>query len=80
MSWPSPQAFEQAEIEIAEQVAQVMVQAVERIEINEREHRIATELQERLLDLKARSNTAVFRPPMSRPVSSSAWAATGTRQ
>jgi signal transduction histidine kinase/serine phosphatase RsbU (regulator of sigma subunit)/FixJ family two-component response regulator len=59
LSWPSPYPFEQAEIELAEQVAQVMVQAVERIEINEREHRIATELQERLLDLKARSTTAV---------------------
>src|SRR6516164_3299930 len=32
---------------------------MERIEINEREHWIATELQERLLDVKARSTSAV---------------------
>jgi signal transduction histidine kinase/serine phosphatase RsbU (regulator of sigma subunit)/CheY-like chemotaxis protein len=59
LSWPLPHALEQAEIELVEQVAQVMVRAVERIEISEREHRIATELQERLLDLKARSTAAV---------------------
>lgn len=59
LSWPSPRLLEQAEVELAEQVALVMAQAVERIEINEREHRIATELQERLLDLQLRSTAAV---------------------
>jgi len=59
LSWPSPRAFEQGELELAEQVARVMVQAVERIDANEREHRIATELQERLLDLEIRSTAAV---------------------
>ena len=59
LSWPVPHVFEQSEVELAEQVARVMAQAVERIEINEREHRIATELQERLLDLELRSTAAV---------------------
>ncbi len=59
LSWASPPALEQAEIEFVEQVAGIMVQAVERIAINEREHRIATELQERLLDLQVRSTAAV---------------------
>ena len=59
LSWPLPHVLEQSEIELAEQVARVMAQAVERIEIAEREHRIATELQERLLDLQIRSTAAV---------------------
>jgi signal transduction histidine kinase/CheY-like chemotaxis protein/serine phosphatase RsbU (regulator of sigma subunit) len=59
LSWSSPRAFEPEEVELAGQVARVMVQAVERIEVNEREHRIATELQERLLDLEVRSTAAV---------------------
>jgi signal transduction histidine kinase/DNA-binding response OmpR family regulator/serine phosphatase RsbU (regulator of sigma subunit) len=59
LSWPLPHALEQAEIELVEQVARLVAQTVERIEINEREHRIATELQERLLDLQIRSTAAV---------------------
>jgi signal transduction histidine kinase/serine phosphatase RsbU (regulator of sigma subunit)/CheY-like chemotaxis protein/anti-sigma regulatory factor (Ser/Thr protein kinase) len=59
LSWPVPHRLEQAEVDLAEQVAQIMVQAVERIAISEREHRIATELQERLLDLQVRSTSAV---------------------
>jgi signal transduction histidine kinase/FixJ family two-component response regulator len=59
LSWAAPRAFEPAEAELAEGVAAVMAQAVERIEVSERDHRIATALQERLLDLKTRSTAAV---------------------
>ncbi len=59
LTWPEPHELEPAEIEIAGQVAAMVAPAVARIETREREHRIATELQERLLGLEVRSRGAV---------------------
>jgi len=58
-NWPEPRQFGAEELAALHRTAELVSGATERIRLAEREHRVATELQERLLDLDARSLTAV---------------------
>src|SRR5579871_1102411 len=57
-NWPEPRTFDETELATLRRTAELVASASERIRFAEREHRVATELQERLLDLDVRSLTA----------------------
>ena len=59
MLWPTPRHFEAAEIDWAAQVARITQSTVDRIRSVQREHRIAVDFQDHLLDLDRSSTTAV---------------------
>jgi serine phosphatase RsbU (regulator of sigma subunit)/CheY-like chemotaxis protein/anti-sigma regulatory factor (Ser/Thr protein kinase) len=58
--WPAPRQFTADDIEMVEESARLVGRAIERLITAEREHRMATELQDRLLDLDRRATTAVI--------------------
>ena len=64
--WPQPQAFTAADLAQGEQLAALTATAIARIRTAEREHRIATDFQEQLLDLDLTSKavvvSAVYQP------------------
>ncbi len=60
MLWPTPREFDPAELDWAAQIAGKMTQsAVDRIRSAQREHRIAVDFQDHLLDLDHGSTAAV---------------------
>ena len=59
LHWPTPRQFSPADVEVIERAAAVLSRTVARIAVAEREHQIAMALQERLLELGARSTAAV---------------------
>ena len=59
MLWPTPRDFEPAELEMFAQTAQMTQLAVDRLRSAQREHRIAVDFQEHLLDLDRGSTAAV---------------------
>jgi signal transduction histidine kinase/FixJ family two-component response regulator len=59
MLWPTPREFDPAELDWAAQVAMVTQSAVDRIRNAQREHRIAVDFQDHLLDLDHGSTAAV---------------------
>jgi CheY-like chemotaxis protein len=60
LMWPQPRAFAPDELELVEDAALGAGQALERITMAEREHRIAAGFQEHQLDLDRRSQAAVL--------------------
>ncbi|HEU5354535.1 MAG TPA: SpoIIE family protein phosphatase [Actinocrinis sp.] len=60
LAWPRPRAFTPEELELVEQAVLGAGQALERIHVAEREHRIATGFQEHQLDLDRRSRAGVL--------------------
>jgi signal transduction histidine kinase/serine phosphatase RsbU (regulator of sigma subunit)/CheY-like chemotaxis protein len=60
LAWPFAREFGDEELQFAEQVAQLAATTLERIQVTEHEHKIATALQERLLELKVSSPAAVL--------------------
>ena len=59
MLWPTPREFDPAELDWAAQVARATQSTVERIRNVQREHRIAVDFQDHLLDLDHGSTAAV---------------------
>ncbi len=59
MLWPTPRDFDPAELDWAAQVAKITESAVDRIRSVQREHRIAVDFQDHLLDLDHGSTAAV---------------------
>jgi signal transduction histidine kinase/CheY-like chemotaxis protein len=59
MLWPTPRDFEPAELDTFAQTAQMTELAVDRLRSAQREHRIAVDFQEHLLDLDRGSTAAV---------------------
>ncbi|MGW6056744.1 SpoIIE family protein phosphatase [Streptomyces sp. NPDC055189] len=57
--WPEPRPFGPAEVETFTGIVATLWTAVDRVRIAQREHRIATDFQEQLLDLDRRSPAAV---------------------
>lgn len=57
--WPTPREFDAAELDMFARTALITQSAVDRIRSVQREHRIAVEFQEHLLDLDRRSTAAV---------------------
>lgn len=57
--WPTPREFDVAELDMFARTAMITQSAVNRIRSVQREHRIAVEFQEHLLDLDRRSTAAV---------------------
>ncbi|HLK44780.1 MAG TPA: SpoIIE family protein phosphatase, partial [Acidimicrobiales bacterium] len=58
-NWALPRSFTPDDLAALRRTADVIGGATDRIRSSEREHRVATELQERLLDLDVRSTQAV---------------------
>ena len=56
--WPAVRSFSPSEVELVERVAELTAAAVARILTAERDHRIAVDFQEQLLDLDVRSTAA----------------------
>jgi signal transduction histidine kinase/FixJ family two-component response regulator len=59
MLWPTPQYFDPAELDWAAQLAKITESTVDRIRSLQREHRIAVDFQDHLLDLDHGSTAAV---------------------
>jgi signal transduction histidine kinase/CheY-like chemotaxis protein/serine phosphatase RsbU (regulator of sigma subunit) len=59
MLWPTPRDFEPAELEMFAKTARMTQLAVDRLRSAQREHRIAVDFQEHLLDLDRGSTAAV---------------------
>jgi signal transduction histidine kinase/CheY-like chemotaxis protein len=59
MLWPTPREFDPAELDRAARIAKMTQSAVERIRNVQREHRIAVDFQDHLLDLDHGSTAAV---------------------
>ena len=59
MLWPTPRDFDPAELDWAAQIAKMTQSAVDRIRNLQREHRIAIDFQDHLLDLDHGSTAAV---------------------
>jgi signal transduction histidine kinase/CheY-like chemotaxis protein len=57
--WDAPRQFEAAELEIFARTADLTQSALDRVRVMAREHRIAVDFQEHLLDLDRRSTAAV---------------------
>ena len=57
--WPMPRQFEAAELDMYARTAEITQSAVDRVRVMAREHRIAVEFQEQLLDLDRGSTAAV---------------------
>jgi signal transduction histidine kinase/CheY-like chemotaxis protein len=57
--WPVPQDFHESELEMYARIAEITQSAVGRVRSAQREHRIAVDFQEHLLDLDRGSTTAV---------------------
>jgi signal transduction histidine kinase/CheY-like chemotaxis protein len=59
MLWPAPREFDPAELDWAARIAEMTQSAIERIRSVQREHRIAVDFQDHLLDLDRSSTAAV---------------------
>ncbi|MCM6775048.1 SpoIIE family protein phosphatase [Nocardia sp. CDC159] len=59
LGWPRPQAFDDTELEVLARTAEMTESALARVRVLQREHRIAVDFQEHLLDLDHRSTGAV---------------------
>ena len=59
MLWPTPREFDPAELDWAARIAKMTQSAVDRIRNVQREHRIAVDFQDHLLDLDRGSTAAV---------------------
>jgi anti-sigma regulatory factor (Ser/Thr protein kinase) len=59
MLWPTPRDFDPAELDWAARVAAIAAAALDRIQQVQREHRIAVDFQDHLLDIDHSSTTAV---------------------
>jgi CheY-like chemotaxis protein len=57
--WPTPRDFDPAELEMFARTAKITQRAVDRVRNAQREHRIAVDFQEHLLDLDRGSTAAV---------------------
>ncbi|UXA07712.1 SpoIIE family protein phosphatase [Mycobacterium sp. SMC-2] len=57
--WPAPRQFDAAELEVFSRMADLTSSALDRVRVMEREHRIAVDFQEQLLDLDRGSTAAV---------------------
>ncbi|OBG29407.1 SpoIIE family protein phosphatase [Mycobacterium sp. E3198] len=57
--WPTPRQFDPAELETLRRVAELTASALDRVRVLAREHRIAVDFQEHLLDLDRSSTAAV---------------------
>jgi signal transduction histidine kinase/FixJ family two-component response regulator/anti-sigma regulatory factor (Ser/Thr protein kinase) len=57
--WPTPQDFDASELEMYARIAEITQSAVSRVRSAQREHRIAVDFQEHLLDLDRGSTAAV---------------------
>ncbi|WP_102418886.1 SpoIIE family protein phosphatase [Mycobacterium sp. 4858] len=57
--WPAPRRFDAAELDAFSRVAELTSSALDRVRVMEREHRIAVDFQEHLLDLDRASTAAV---------------------
>lgn len=57
--WPGPRQFQAAELDMFTRIAEVTQSALERLLVRAREHRIAVDFQEHLLDLDRGSTAAV---------------------
>jgi signal transduction histidine kinase/CheY-like chemotaxis protein len=57
--WPTPRDFDHAELEMLSRTAEITQAALDRVRNAEREHRIAVDFQEHLLDLDRGSTAAV---------------------
>jgi signal transduction histidine kinase/DNA-binding response OmpR family regulator len=57
--WPTPRRFEAAELETFSRMAELTQSALDRVRVMAREHRIAVDFQEHLLDLDHGSTAAV---------------------
>jgi signal transduction histidine kinase/CheY-like chemotaxis protein/anti-sigma regulatory factor (Ser/Thr protein kinase)/PAS domain-containing protein len=57
--WPTPREFDSAELEMFARTAEITQSALERVRSAQREHRIAVDFQEHLLDLDRGSAAAV---------------------
>ncbi len=57
--WPTPRRFEAAELDTFRRMAELTQSALDRVRIMAREHRIAVDFQEHLLDLDRGSTAAV---------------------
>jgi anti-sigma regulatory factor (Ser/Thr protein kinase)/GAF domain-containing protein len=64
--WPAPREFQPGELDLFSRTAEITAPAVDRVRNLAREHRVAVEFQERLLDLDRESTAgavaAVYRP------------------
>jgi signal transduction histidine kinase/CheY-like chemotaxis protein len=59
LMWPTPRQFETAELDLFSRTAELTQSALDRIRLVAREHRIAVDFQEQLLDLDRGSTAAV---------------------
>ncbi|MBW0015506.1 MAG: SpoIIE family protein phosphatase [Mycobacterium sp.] len=59
LMWPAPREFDAAELDTFRRMAELAASALDRVRIMAREHRIAVDFQEQLLDLDRRSTAAV---------------------
>lgn len=59
MLWPTPRSFDPAELDWAARIASITAAALDRIREAQREHRIAVDFQDHLLDIDHRSTAAV---------------------
>ena len=59
MLWPTPRQFDPAELDWAARIAAITAAALDRLRQVQREHRIAADFQDHLLDLDHSSTTAV---------------------
>jgi signal transduction histidine kinase/CheY-like chemotaxis protein len=59
LGWPTPRTFDSAELDMFARTAEITESAVDRVRTMQREHRIAADFQEHLLDLDRRSTAAV---------------------
>lgn len=57
--WPAPRQFDPAELETFDRMAELTASALDRVRVMAREHRIAVDFQEHLLDLDRSSTAAV---------------------
>ncbi|OBF07132.1 histidine kinase [Mycobacterium sp. ACS4054] len=57
--WPAPRQFERAELDAFSRMAELTSSALDRVRVMAREHRIAVDFQEHLLDLDRGSTAAV---------------------
>ncbi|MGD1347280.1 SpoIIE family protein phosphatase [Mycobacterium seoulense] len=57
--WPTPRQFDAAELDAFGRMAELTSSALDRVRVMEREHRIAVDFQEHLLDLDRGSTAAV---------------------
>lgn len=57
--WPTPRQFDSAELDMFRGTAELAQSALDRVRVNAREHRIAVDFQEHLLELDRSSTAAV---------------------